>query len=64
MKRLLIVLFGVFYMFGYWYYFLTTLYLAWPKYTLSTLAVFAIPQLFISILWPIWQLMGHRPFLP
>ena len=52
------------YMVGYWYYLLSTVYLAWPKVGLFGLGMFAVPQAFISILWPLWLWMGYRPFMP
>lgn len=55
---------GAGYLVGYWYYMLSGLYLAWPKVGLFGLGQFAIPQAFISILWPLWLWLGHRPLMP
>ena len=52
------------YFIGYWYYLLSSAYLAWPKVGFFGLGQFMIPQAFISLLWPVWLWVGFRPFMP
>jgi hypothetical protein len=55
---------GVIYMIGYWYYLLSTFYLAWPKLSLFGFGPFAMVQALVSIPWPLWLWLGYRPLMP
>jgi len=54
----------IIYMVGYWFYLLSTIYLAFPKLSWFGWGEFAIPQSLISILWPLWLWLGYRPLMP
>jgi hypothetical protein len=55
---------AVVYILGYWYYLLSTLYLAWPNLTWFNYGPFAVVQAIISILWPLWLWLEYRPLMP
>jgi hypothetical protein len=55
---------AIIYMMGYWFYLLSTIYLALPKLSWFSWSVFAIYQSLISILWPLWFWLEYRPLMP
>jgi hypothetical protein len=64
MKKLIgEVIIGAYFV-GYWYYLLSSTYLALHKISWFGLGYWAVPQASISILWPLWLWLGYRPLMP